>query len=362
MTLEGKGMYIWKIHRIAGGNVQTMVNKAQRAGLSHVIIKIADGASAYNVDLAGPATDAFKAAGIQVWGWAWLWMREPFQEAEIAAHRTRALGLDGFIINAEHPAKGKSREAQAYMSSLRDLLPDIPIGLSSYRYPQHHASLPWKEFLGQCDLNLPQMYWVGESPSDCARNSTARHRAFPFAKPIIPTGAAYGERYGGSYFRSQPSEIIEFLDTVRSLGLPAANFWSWDWTESGGSDLWRAIADYDWSPQQAPPLDVAHQYWHAFCSRDLETLAALYNNNAVHITAGNTVQGPAAIRAKILALLDQLPEAQFTLDELRAEDNVRFLHWSAASVSGRIQNGLDTIGVKAGKIQYHSSSYQLLTV
>jgi len=72
MTLQGKGMYIWKLHRIAGGNVQAMVDKAKAAGLTHVIIKIADGSSAYNVDLAGPAADAFKAAGLQVWGFAWL--------------------------------------------------------------------------------------------------------------------------------------------------------------------------------------------------------------------------------------------------------------------------------------------------
>ena len=110
-----------------------MVNKAKDAGLTHVIIKIADGASAYNVDLAGPAVDAFKAAGIPVWGWAWLWMREPFQEAEIAAHRSNTLELDGFIINAEHPAKGKAQEARAYMNTLRELLPDLPLALSWHK-------------------------------------------------------------------------------------------------------------------------------------------------------------------------------------------------------------------------------------
>lgn len=359
MVLQGKGMYIWKLHRIADGNVQAMVNKARSAGLTHVIIKIADGSSAYNVDLAGPAADAFKAAGLQVWGFAWLWMREPFQEAEIAAHRCRTMSLDGFVINAEHPAKGKPQEARAYMSNLRDLLPDIPVALSSYRYPQLHTTLPWQEFLSMCDLNMPQMYWIDERPEDCVRRSLERHEAFPFARPVIPTGAAYGEQYGNSYFRSEPSEIRAFLDAARAHDLPAANFWSWDWAEANGPDLWEAIAAYDW-PETDPQIqDIADQYWAALTAGDLSALADLYHENAVYITAGHTAQGPADITAKFAQLLAKIPEAVFTLDNLRAEDNVRFLEWSAISDRGSVRHGLDTIGVRSGRIQYHSSSYQL---
>ncbi len=353
MTLEGKGLFIWKLHRVCGGNVQTMVDRAKEAGLTHVIVKIADGASAYNVDLLNPATEAFKAAGIQVWGWAWLWMREPIQEAEIAVHRTRTLGLDGFVINAEYPAKGKAQEATTYMDALRDQLPDTTVALSSYRHPQFHSSLPWEAFLSRCDLNMPQMYWVGERPTNCVEDSIAQHQKF--GKPIIPTGAAYGEHYGSSYFRSSLSEINEFLDAVRANGLPAANFWSWDWVDAHGPDLWDAIADYDW-PGSVPPLaDIGEQFWEALKSRDLEALSALYHSDAVYITAGHAVQGPVAIRAKFRDLFDLLPESQFDREELIIEPNVRFIRWSAEPV----RNGLDTLGIRAGKIQYHSSSFQL---
>ncbi len=363
MTLQGKGIYIWKLHRVCNGHVQTMVNNAQEAKLTHVIIKIADGASAYNVDLAGPATDAFKAAGIQVWGWAWLWMTAPFQEAEIAAHRIKTLNMDGFIINAEQPAKNKSAEANIYMETLRERLADfpVPLGFSSYRYPNLHTSLPWQEFLTPSDLNLPQMYWVGETPADCVQHSVAKHQAFTFARPIIPTGAAFGEQYGSSFFRAEPAEIVEFMDTVRAKDLPAANFWSWDWTDAHGPDLWNAIANYDWPLAEAQSLDVAEQYWNALLNKDLDALAALYHDNAVFITAGHAAQGPAEIRAQAKAFLDSLPNAEFTKIELRPEDNVRFLHWSATTENGHIAGGLDTIGVRAGKIQYHSSSYLLMS-
>ena len=33
MPLEGKGFYIWKIHRCEGGNAQTIVQRAKDAGL-----------------------------------------------------------------------------------------------------------------------------------------------------------------------------------------------------------------------------------------------------------------------------------------------------------------------------------------
>jgi len=355
MALTGKGIYIWQLHRIAGGNVSAMVDKARDANLTHVIIKIADGNHLYNANLIEPAANAFRAAGVQVWGWAWLWMRDALQEAETAAGRVQALELDGFVINAEDPVKGKIQDAQTYMSALRNRLPDLPIGLSSYRYPQLHRSLPWEAFLTRCNLNLPQMYWVGESPAECLQNSIIQHQAFPFAKPIIPTGASYGEQYGGTYFRAQPAQIVEFLDAVRANHLPAANFWSWDWTEAHGPDLWQAIANYNWPTTP----DVAQQFWQALTAGDLDAVAALYHHNAVYITATQTVQGPTHIRAAFAQLLHALPDAEFHQDQLRQENNLRFLHWSATSTAGQIRNGVDSIGIRAGKIQYHSSSYDV---
>ena len=51
MALEGKGYFIWQIAKTEDGNPVTIANKAVEAGLSHVLIKIADGIHTYNVDL-----------------------------------------------------------------------------------------------------------------------------------------------------------------------------------------------------------------------------------------------------------------------------------------------------------------------
>lgn len=356
-TLFGKGIYIWQLGRIAGGNISKMVDKAQEAGLSHVLIKIADGTQPSNREMLKPATMAFQSAGIQTWGWAWLWLEDPVQEADIAARKCEILGLDGFVIDAEYPAKEKNEQVRVYMDHLCSRLPDLPKALSSYRYPQHHRSLPWEEFLNFCDIDMPQMYWVGESPDTCVQNSIENHRMLPVTKPIIPTGAAYGEQYGRSFFRSEPHEIKMFLDAVRANGLPAANFWSWDWTDMHGPDLWDAIAAYEW-PKPEEGKDVGKRYWKALVENDLEALVDLYDINAVYITAEFSAQGPTEIRERFKALFSRLPGATYVKDELRSEGTVRYLYWKAESERGRILNGLDTIGVRSGKIQYHASSFQ----
>ena len=53
MTLTGKGFFIWQIPNCEGGNPTAIANVAQQANLTHVLIKVADRASAYNVTSSG---------------------------------------------------------------------------------------------------------------------------------------------------------------------------------------------------------------------------------------------------------------------------------------------------------------------
>ena len=219
MTLEGKGYYIWKIHKCEDGDVSAITRRAKEAGLSHVLIKIADGPRSYNVDLAAPLVEAVKGAGIQAWGWQYVYGDEPFGEADIAIHRVTTLGMDGYIINAEGHYKGKNAEASAFVDRLREGLPDTQIGLSSYRYPSYHPELPWSEFLAGCDYNFPQVYWVqADNPAEQMDYSIAGFQNVYPVRPIIPTGAAY-EEFG---WRPTAAQVNEFLTHAREIGIPAA--------------------------------------------------------------------------------------------------------------------------------------------
>ena len=78
----------------------------------------------------------------------------------------------------------------------------------------------------------------------------------------------------------------------------------------------------------------------------------------MHITADRTVKGPEALRHYYDTLLNSLlPDAQYTLTTLASEGATRHVTWNASASVGSIISGQDTIGVRQGKIQYHSSLY-----
>ena len=175
MGLQGKGFYIWKIDRCEGGNAKKIARQAKKAGLSHVILKIANGIFRYNYDwktkhdLVPPVVSALRSKGIDVWGWHYVFGDQPVQEARIAVKRVQELNLDGYVIDAESEYKmnGKKNAAKRFMSELRNgLSHSVPIALSSYRYPSLHP-IPWNEFLEKCDYNMPQVYWLhSDNPAE----------------------------------------------------------------------------------------------------------------------------------------------------------------------------------------------------
>ena len=50
MSLKGKGYWIWKIPSCENGDANAIANVAAAAGLTHLLIKIADGTNSYNID------------------------------------------------------------------------------------------------------------------------------------------------------------------------------------------------------------------------------------------------------------------------------------------------------------------------
>ena len=164
MTLCGKGYYIWQIPRCDDGIPSAIAARAVDADLSYVMIKIADGPNwPYNydfekgVDLVPPVMYALREVGIQVWGWHYVKGDNPAGEAQLAIERSLSLGVDGYVIDAEaeYKKRGKARAATRYMADLRAGMPDMPIALSTYRYPKTHSEIPYSEFLEKCDYAMP---------------------------------------------------------------------------------------------------------------------------------------------------------------------------------------------------------------
>lgn len=360
--LQGKGFFIWKIPDCENGDPQAIADLAHEARLTHVLIKVADGAYGYNiyegVDLVPPLARKLRERGIEVLGWHYVRGENPIGEADKAIERVSTLGLDGYVIDAEGPYKerGKSAAAKKFMLRLREGLPKVPIGLSSYRFPSYHPQLPWREFLEGCDFNMPQVYWkfshnAGEQLSRCVRE----FQALTPSRPIIPTGAAFKE-HG---WNPTGDEILDFLKTAQKLNLLGANFYSWDSCRSGLPEIWKTSRDYDWDAPPSPP-DMTTRFIEALNTRDPRQVVKLYNPNAVHITAARTVQGIKPLRIWYQTLFSSLlPNAEFSLTGFTGGDNFRHLTWTATSDMGAVHNGNDTIGIYKGKITYHYSFFTI---
>jgi hypothetical protein len=379
MALEGKGFFIWRILNCEGGDTDAIASKAEAAQLTHVLIKIADtrypfGYDRNNNDLVPAVSQALKNRGMQVWGWHYVKGSDPAGEARVAIARTRELQLDGYVIDAEHEYKwrGKDAAARLFMTELRQSLPNHPIALSSYRFPTYHRELPWAAFLEKCDFNMPQVYWEqAHNPGSQLERSVgefADTRLVGHARPVIPTGSAYGA--GGWVATAEDQR--RFYQKALELGLSAANTYSWDWSTSPGHhDLWDAVAGFRWPlaeaaptvPAPAPmppgvPNDPLQHYVDALNNRDIDLLVSLYHENAGHVNAQRMILGIQAIREWYRKMLDELlPSGNFAIDHVRGKGTSWTFNWTFHSPAGQMAGGKDTLGLREGRIQYHYSSF-----
>jgi hypothetical protein len=371
VLITGKGFFIWKILKCENGNVQKIAKLARQAGYSHVLIKVANGLWKYNydwknkIDYCPDLVQALRDNGVEPWGWHYVFGEDPVREARAAIERVIDLELKGYVIDAEaHYKRVRNRHAAAktFMKTLRQGVgKNVPLALSSYRYPSMHPEIPWNEFLSKCDLNMPQVYWIhSQNPGD-QLEQTLREFASPrfTAKPpILPTGAAFTE-HG---WTATASEALEFLDAARTLNLEAANFWEWHAARDRiPEDVWETIYGYDWESGSSLPVDIVVDYIEALNSQTPESITALYSPTAIHVTSTRTISGSVGINSWYQQFLTQiLPEASFTLTGYEGRGGSRHLTWTANSNRGQVLNGKDTFGLNPeGKISYHYTFFSV---
>lgn len=398
MELTGKGYYLWQIKRAFDGDPAKIADAAKQAGLSHVLIKVADGVYNYNitngVDLVPGLVAALRSRGISPWGWQYIYGVNASNEAKRAITRVKQLGLDGFVVNAEKEFKAPNMAAvaKAYMQELRAGLSGMTIGLSTYRYPKLHAPFPFTTFLEFCDINLPQIYWVGSSnPAQQLKRSIDEYKELTPVLPVIPTGAAYGQ---GSWSPTA-SQVIEFLQAAKTSGLKAANFWEWQ-TSYVKTELWSAIANFDWaaapaptptppvepptppvppvkppttpapapvrSPQAQLALEVGNRLIAAFNSGSANQIVFLYETEGRLVCNGQGRTGSRELYSWYSGLLrDTFPKAKFRLLDAGTQADFLKLVWSATLANGNTARGTDLIRMdRTGKlIAVHHAAFSM---
>lgn len=360
MALTGKGFFLWKIPSCEKGDPESIAQAAEDAGLSHVLIKIANSTKTYNYieeddkDLVPSVVVALRKRGIQSWGWQYVYGDLPVQEAKQAVNRVIGLGLDGFVVNAEIEYKESRKEKAAvkYMEKIRASLPNLPIALSTFRYPTYHPSFPYEEFLTYCDYTMPQVYWMGgRNPGSQLHRSFKEYQAIVPSREMIPTGYAFAEH---GFDPPSEVEVEEFMNTARMLKMPGINFWSWDYCRLKLPKIWQKISQFEW------PFEVIHRnfgqkYIDLLNNHDPIKMTMLYDPMAAHVNSSRTVQGYSLIQEWYTQLFSKiLPIAIFQLTGYSENDNTHHIHWSSFSSSGNVLNGNDTIILKDdGKIGYH---------
>lgn len=249
--LKGKGEYIWKIRDCENAIVSDIVTMAKNANFSHVLIKIADGPYGYNyidgVDKAKELAIALLSEGIEPWGWQYVYGADPVGEALTAKRRMRETGCVGFVINGEVEIRDNPDNvvnASLYNSYLGL---DVPIALSTYRYPNSHPAFPYKEFLKICSLVMPQVYWMkADNPVEQLGWCIEQYEAITDL-PIFPTGSAFCE-HG---WCPTTDEIKQFAQAAKDRNLPGINFWEWSATRADG--FWKTVRDIEWDVEPPPP-------------------------------------------------------------------------------------------------------------
>lgn len=258
---KGKGMFVWQLKSGRIAPPAQAARQAREARLTWVALKAQDGIGAYNAEGLAAFAQAFDGEGVEVWLWGYLhgadWFRR--SQALMEANRTLDVCADilpaGWIADpeAEYKRPGASEWANTYLTALRSQMPDLSVGLCTYRYPSLHPEFPWRAWLGSqtgCDFHMPQVYWQqSHNPAQQLLRSVNELRALRDL-PVVPVGAAYTE-HG---WEPSVAELDAFHDQVSRLGLPGECWWEWYFATVRRPQFWQAIAQHAWpvSPETPP--------------------------------------------------------------------------------------------------------------
>jgi len=264
---SGKGIFIWNLSDVGFGvNMPGLVSFLKGEGISHVTVKILQstwktwGFEPSNKDLLPAFVAECRKHDIQVGGYQYVVgfsKTHAAAEGEVANDYVLALGLDFFVVDAEH--QYKVPEAGTWVNPyMGQLTMPVPVGLCSYRFPSVHPEFPWSVWLNVIsgiDFHMPQVYWAGTSSPTAGSSQLAQSYNELMAirpLPFVPVGAAYCE--GG--WCSSPAQVKVFAEAAQAMGLTGISFWDMRHAYLLHPELGDAIRDA-WVPVDPvePPPD-----------------------------------------------------------------------------------------------------------
>jgi Secretion system C-terminal sorting domain len=268
LTIKGKGMYLWQLWNANGGgkNLDPIINKLRNIGTAWLVIKIGDGDSYYNspghylYDWAAAnygnmdsVIAIFHSNGIKLLAYQYVYVvpheyGNSATETDVANSILDVKGIDGLIIDAEtefDTSETREAAAQAYCDSIRAHHPGAFIGLTSFARVDGHNTFPWRTFLNNVDVNMPQAYWAAR-PTTVENELSLMNSQFTYwinewvgmgdsavDKPIMPLGQ--GEKFNDIKNSNdvEQGDIADFCRLCQSTyNYPGVSLWEYNQIDS----------------------------------------------------------------------------------------------------------------------------------
>lgn len=235
-----KGIFLWQVHRVEGGEPSRIAPILKEASISRIDVKVAQEDRVYHVfnglkwvpNVKRDWVRAMQGLGFKIWGWGFIHGDKPEGEGMIGASQVAELGLDGYIFDAEGKFEKHtdcSNRAYRTAKAFTDNAPGVPSGLTSWplwrnpwdgrHWHNENMAIP---FMDALDYAVPMTYWWNGHAILWLEKSIEQWHNLVTDKPIVPAGRAYsGEGLG----TISPAEMKAWGLRVRELGLLGESWW-----------------------------------------------------------------------------------------------------------------------------------------
>jgi hypothetical protein len=262
----GLGIFCWQWSQCEGGDINAIIAKAKRCGVTWLAVHMDD--------ITTVRVTQLHAAGLYVAAWKYC-VPGVSETADFIRHAVlcRDSGCDAILPDCEIEWETRKTpdgsvvpsdrrpEAKVFAQQLRTALgDDYPIGnCGAWQWCDRHPIYPDHAFGASWSFGSPERYWTmfsSTEPASAALDESEKEWADTMNagayKTLIPIGSAFdGSAQGGQPLR--PSDVAGFLDRQETCAL-----WSWQHVPSTIWALLEQRAQGAASTQPpTPPGDVA---------------------------------------------------------------------------------------------------------
>ena len=307
---EGKGIFIYIIAKSWTGSMSSLADYLAENGYTWVAPKMQDGSIEFNADyqqaLLAELAPELKRVGIDLVGWGFVYGEtSPYRKIMNWCDKEIAITIKmiskfkpvAWIVDAEghyeNMGASGSDSAKKYMDGIKyemeftnDAIPSIPIGFSSFKFPESH-DLPWIEFLSRSDFAAPQVYWWGDYRPDGSvqqlDKSIDQYKNVGAENlPFIPAGTFRDD--DGAWWATA-EQIERFNDACfENDQVIAMNYWDLKFLQQRDA-IENALNDFVWdvdTETPEPPTECSCEAIFAEFAKILSVLKDIEKNIASH--------------------------------------------------------------------------------